>query len=288
MEEIKQKLIEEIFSTIERNCREKEVGIAFSGGCDSSLLAKACERLGKKVKLLTVGLENSFDLKNSKISSQSLNLPHYTKPLSLEELEEGIKKVISLTKPKTLVDLEIRVGFYFTFMLAKENNIKVVLSANGLDELFCGYKRFCKFLKISEDAFFEFMERTLEKAFENQEAVRKIASFFGISYSEPFLDQNFINFAKKVPLQLKIKGPEDNLRKHITREIAFELGVPKEIAFKVKKSFQYSSGIHKGIEKLGRKYFTKLQAKNLGFRGIREAYLNLLNSGQNFKNNSSS
>ncbi|MEM2529030.1 MAG: asparagine synthase-related protein, partial [Ignisphaera sp.] len=75
MEEIKQKLIEEIFSTIERNCREKEVGIAFSGGCDSSLLAKACERLGKKVKLLTVGLENSFDLKNSKISSQALNLP---------------------------------------------------------------------------------------------------------------------------------------------------------------------------------------------------------------------
>lgn len=288
MEEIKERLLKEIFSAIERSCEENEVGIAFSGGCDSSLLAKACEKLGKKVNLLTVGLENCLDLKNSIVSSQALNLPHHTKTLSLEELEEGIKKVISLTKPQTLVDLEIRTGFYFTFMLAKENNIRIVLSANGLDELFCGYKRCCKFFKISKQALIEFMEKTLEKAFENREAIKEIAEFFGLKYFEPFLDEKFIDFAKKIPLEFKIKSSEDKLRKHITREIALELGIPKEIAFKVKKSFQYSSGIHKGIEKLGRKHFTKLQAKKLGFRGIREAYLSLLNSGKDFKNNSSS
>lgn len=288
MEEIKEKLLKEILSAIERNCKEKEVGIAFSGGCDSSLLAKACEKLGKEVKLLTIGLENCFDLKNSKISSQALDLPHYTKSLSLEELEEGIKKVISLTKPQTLIDLEIRVGFYFIFMLAKEKNIKTVLSANGLDELFCGYKRCCKFLKLSEKALLDFIEQTLKKAFENQEAIKKIANLFEINYSEPFLDSNFIEFAKKAPLELKIKNPEDNLRKHITREIGFELDVPRKIAFKTKKSFQYSSGIHDGIEKLGKKYFTKNQAKKLGFRGTREAYFNLLNSGQNLKDHSSS
>ncbi|MCS7106116.1 MAG: asparagine synthase-related protein [Candidatus Aenigmarchaeota archaeon] len=288
MEGIKEKLLKEIFLVIEKSCKEKEVGIAFSGGCDSSLLAKACEKLGKEVKLLTVGLENCSDLKDSKISSKALNLPHFIKALTLDELETGIKKVNELTKPKTLIDLEIRVGFYFIFLLAKENNIKTVLSANGLDELFCGYKRCCKFLRISEQALIDFMEKTVEKALENQEAIKKIGSFFGINYYEPFLDKKFIEFSKGVPLEFKIKTPDDNLRKHITREIAFNLGLPKEIAFRIKKSFQYSSGIHKGIEKLGRKHFTKIQAKKLGFKGIREAYFNLLSSGQNFKNNSSS
>jgi asparagine synthase (glutamine-hydrolysing) len=278
MEEIKKELLQEILSTIERNCKDKEVGISFSGGVDSSLLAKACEKLGKKVNLLTIGLPNSFDLINSKKSSQALGLTHFTKVLKLEEVEEGIKKVMEITQPQSLVDLEIRLGYYFIFILAKEKKIKTVLSANGMDELFCGYKRCCKFLRVSEDSLKSFIQETIEKAFENHEGMEKIAKNFEINFIEPFLDSNFIEFAQKIPLELKIKNPEDNLRKHIVREIALELSVPKEIAFKTKKSFQYSSGIHNAIEKLGKKYFTKKEAKNLGFRGIREAYINLLKS----------
>ncbi|MGC8812735.1 MAG: asparagine synthase C-terminal domain-containing protein, partial [Candidatus Aenigmatarchaeota archaeon] len=151
MEEIKKQLIQEILLTIERNCKEKEVGISFSGGVDSCLLAKACENLGKRVNLLTIGLPDSFDLVNSKNSSKALGFPHFTKVLTFEEVENGIKEIIKISQPKTLVDLEIRVGFYFTFILAKEKNIKTVLTANGMDELFCGYKRCCKFLKSKEE-----------------------------------------------------------------------------------------------------------------------------------------
>ena len=41
---------------------EKSVAVAFSGGLDSSVLAKMCRDLNRSVTLLTVGFEGSHDM----------------------------------------------------------------------------------------------------------------------------------------------------------------------------------------------------------------------------------
>ena len=58
----------------------------------------------------------------------------------------------------------------------------------------------------------------------------------GIKSIQPFLTDNFIAFAKTIPIEYKIKGNNDFIRKHIIREIALDIGVPKESAMYPKKA----------------------------------------------------
>jgi asparagine synthase (glutamine-hydrolysing) len=79
--------------------------------------------------------------------------------------------------------------------------------------------------------------------------INKITKEFHINIKQPFLTQNFINYAIKIPIEKKIHGPSDNLRKHILREIAVSLNVPIESAMKPKKALQYGTLIHKNLTK---------------------------------------
>ncbi|NIQ05884.1 MAG: asparagine synthase, partial [Candidatus Korarchaeota archaeon] len=67
------------------------------------------------------------------------------------------------------------------------------------------------------------------------------------------MSEDFIKFAMKIPVNLKIKSKEDEIRKHVLREVALEIGVPRSATFRQKKAFQYSSGLHKAIQRLARK-----------------------------------
>jgi len=77
-----------------------------------------------------------------------------------------------------------------------------------------------------------------------------VASPFGVVLIQPFLLQDFIDFAKKIPLKHKIYGSDDLLRKHIIRELALKIGVPKLSSNKRKKALQYGSLIHKTLMKI--------------------------------------
>ncbi|MGI0040463.1 MAG: asparagine synthase-related protein, partial [Nitrosopumilaceae archaeon] len=67
---------------------------------------------------------------------------------------------------------------------------------------------------------------------------------------QPFLSKEFVTFAKKIPIEEKIHGPDDLMRKHIVRDLGLKIGVPKEAAFKRKKALQYGSLIHKALMKI--------------------------------------
>ena len=64
------------------------------------------------------------------------------------------------------------------------------------------------------------------------------------------MNKRFIDFAMKIPIEKKILGPSDTLRKHILREIAISLNVPIESAMKPKSSLQYGTLIHKNLAKI--------------------------------------
>ena len=66
--------------------RKEKIGIAFSGGLDSSVLAL----LSDNCQLYTVGLENSSDVEWSIQVAQQLNKPIKTKIITLPEAERII------------------------------------------------------------------------------------------------------------------------------------------------------------------------------------------------------
>lgn len=275
-----QQLREKIYEAVECVTAE-EMGVAFSGGVDSSLLAKVCSDLGKNVTLLTIGVSSRRDIGISSEVSEALGLKLIHELIPLEELEDGLKTVLSLIEFDRIVRLENCVSFYYVFRLASNHRLGTVLSANGMDELFCGYHVYRRH-SGDERAMTELMKTLVETAKKDKEQIGKISALFDIEYSCPFLSKTFIDFTMKIPLALKIKSGDDELRKHILREVALEAGVPESAALRAKKAFQYSSGIHKAIMNLARKKgFSRQKARAAGFRSGMEDYIEHLRQSTN-------
>ena len=267
-EQLKEKISEAV-----KNVETKDIGLAFSGGVDSSLLAKVCRDVAKNVTLLTVGFSSQRDIKISSDVSKALDLDIIYEIISLEELEHGLKIVLSTIDFDRIVRLENSLCFYHVFNLAAKHGIHTVLSANGIDELFCGYHIY-KNSFGDENAMINLMYNLVETAKKDKEEIDKISTLFSIEYVCPFLSASFVDFAMKIPIEFKIKSKDDEMKKHILRELALELGVPRSAALRPKKAFQYSSGMHKAIIELARKKgFTRKDARTAGFRSEMEAYI---------------
>ncbi len=256
-----------------RDGDEGDVGVAFSGGLDSTLLAKVCGDLGKHITLLTVCFESAKDIEVSREVAELIGFNLQYDLISLDELESGLKTVLDVIEFDRLVRLENCVCFYYVFRLASKHGLSEVLSANGMDELFCGYSSY-KELFGHEDEMTDLMKTLVEVARKDKQEMDKLALLFGVRYLCPFLSDGFVEYAMNVPSELKINSREDNLRKHIVREVAIEIGVPAAAAMREKKAFQYSSGIHKAIRKLARtKGFTRPDANVAGFSSEAKAYI---------------
>ncbi len=274
----KQILKEKIYESI-KSLPTQRIGIAFSGGIDSSLLAKMCKDAGKEVCLFTIGFENDHDIKTAKEAAEELELKHYFEVVTLENVEETLKKTLPIVEYKKLAGLSTSIGFYHVLKLAAGEKMKFLISANGADELFCGYNRYMQ-LFPDEQKINEFMNDIIEIAKNDKKQVQKISSMFGIVYDTPLLEKEIIEFAKTIPLSMKIENQDDNVRKHIIRKIAIDIGLPEKIAMRPKKAFQYSSGIHKTVRKLAKKNgFTKTRARKEGFGSEIEMYIENLKGG---------
>jgi asparagine synthase (glutamine-hydrolysing) len=256
---------------------EKEVlGIAFSGGLDSSLLSGICKQVGKNVTLLTVAFSRLRDIKISNEIAEALDLGILHDVVPLEELEHGLRTVLSIIEFERIARLENCLCFYYVFRLASKHGIHTVLSANGIDELFCGYHVY-KNSYGDKDGIVDLMYTLVETARRDKEEVDKLSALFGVEYVCPFLSDGFVDFAMKIPVEFKIKSKDDDLRKHILREVALELGLPRSAALRPRKAFQYSSGMHKAITRLAKERgFKRKYARAVGFSGKMEAYINSL------------
>jgi asparagine synthase (glutamine-hydrolysing) len=78
-------------------------------------------------------------------------------------------------------------------------------------------------------------------------AVNFVCSEFGVLIVQPLLSEEFIEYAKSIPISEKITDKDDLLRKHIVRKAALIAGVPEMSAYARKKALQYGSLIHKTL-----------------------------------------
>ena len=240
----------QIIRSIQQTVKDKKIGIAFSGGVDSTLLTKTCVDLGYDVTLLTIGFEDSHDVTFSQEISKILGYDHQIEKIKLTNFSKVSKEIKKIIKTDNLSWIENCIAFYYVSNLAKRYDVKKVITANGIDELFCGYNAFRNAIKSGESSVIELMESKLENEIKMMKAANLIASAFRVVLIQPFLSQDFIDFAKKIPLKHKICGSDDLLRKHIIRELALKIGVPELSSNKRKKALQYGSLIHKTLMKI--------------------------------------
>jgi asparagine synthase (glutamine-hydrolysing) len=222
------------------------VGVAFSGGVDSSLLSKICHHhLGKQVTLLTIGFLGSHDISFSKSIASKMGMDHKIYEIDSGDFEENLERVRQTISCENTSHIENCIAYFYICRLAKENRLNVVLSANGCDELFCGYDRYRSVFLGGATEIRRLMDNNIDNEFALIEEIKIVAAQLGIQVRQPFLSSKFIQFAKTIPIDQKIKGADDMIRKHILRQTALALGVPEESAMKPKKALQYGSSIHK-------------------------------------------
>ena len=242
-------LLSEMQNAVKETVSDKKIGVAFSGGVDSTLLAKLIRDMEYDVHLLTIGFQDSHDINFAKEVNQILNFPHSISEIDPEKFKEISQKINQTIKSDNLSWNENSIAFYYVAELAQKNGLKTVVTANGIDELFCGYNSYREAIEKGEDEVTKMMGEKLKNEGEMMVAINKVTAEFGVKMVQPFLSPSFVDYSKKIPVSEKIHGPDDMQRKHPIRELAMDYGVPEIAAQKQKKALQYGSQIHKSLLK---------------------------------------
>ena len=245
-----QELKDALYRAVEESAPEKAVAVAFSGGVDSTMLAKLCAGLGRQVLLVTVGFPGSHDIEFSRQIAEKIGMKHTVVELAEADFGRDLRAVRQAIGCDNTSHIENCIAYFYIARATKEAGPGVVLSANGCDELFCGYNGYRSVYEKGEPAMMAFMEDKLANELLLMQEISKVAGEFDVQVRQPFLSPGFVRFAKTIPVGQKIRGPDDLVRKHILRQAALLAGVPEESAMKPKKALQYGSLIHKNFKKL--------------------------------------
>ncbi len=249
MDEMNKKLLDNIQNSISETIPKKKIGIAFSGGVDSTLISKICSDMNYDIILLTIGFPDSHDILFAKEVNEFLKYPNHTLEIDSDTFSTVSSKIKQTIKTDNLSWNENCIAFHYVSKLAKSLELDTVVTANGIDELFCGYNAYREAFAGGESKISEVMDAKLDNELKMMKAVNLVASEFGVKILQPLLSSKFIEYAKTIPISEKIHDSEDLYRKHIIRKLASEINVPELSCTKRKKALQYGSKIHKALLK---------------------------------------
>jgi len=245
----KEKLKAELVRAIKDLIPKQRFGIFFSGGVDSSLIALICKQANADFICYTVGIKDSPDIQWAKRIAESLKLNLKIKEYSEEELEQLFIRTAKILKQGARVDtLSVGVGAVLVacIELAKEDNIQHFFSGGGSEEIFAGYERHMK----AEDKHEECWQGLSTMYARDFTRDLTIAKQLNIEILFPFIDSAVIKEAMGIDISKKIS---ESIKKIILREIAEELGLAHDFAWRKKQAAQYGSKFDKAILKISKK-----------------------------------
>ncbi|HEY3094540.1 MAG TPA: asparagine synthase (glutamine-hydrolyzing) [Nitrososphaera sp.] len=232
----------------------KKIGIIFSGGIDSVLVAYLAASMVPKVVCYTCGVKGSHDIAYARQIAEKLKLELKVAELDQGSVEKLIPEVIDVIEDANAGQVEVALPVYSAVKLAHQDGINVMLTGQGADELFGGYSWYAKVAE--KEGYNKLRERMVQDLLllykETLEREDKITMAHSIELREPFLDTKVIRVALATELRLNVKGGRDTFGKHVHRRLAQSLGIPRDIAYRVKEAAQHGSGMHDVIDAIAR------------------------------------
>jgi asparagine synthase (glutamine-hydrolysing) len=221
-----------------------KVGVAFSGGLDSSLLVH-CAKKRAKVFACSVHASSSLDSACAPKAAEALGVDLLEEVVTPEEVKRELR-AIDLPFPPSRMDRSLWCIFSKASRLASEEGAKLVLLGQLADELFGGYMKYERAVeeegeRVAGRLMKEDMAACASKGFVRDEA----ACSRWIEPRFPFADERILELGRKLPVEFKIRG---GVRKAVLREAARSLGLPAELVEAPKKAAQYSSGVQRILE----------------------------------------
>ena len=234
----------------------KRVGIIFSGGIDSVIVAWLAKKMVPEVICYTAGIEGSTDIAFARNIAKKLKLKLRVNELTRSEVEQMIPEIINVIENTNAGQVEVAVPVYAAIKLAHEDGIKVMFTGQGADELFGGYSWYTKV--VEKEGYQKLREHMTEDLLllykETLEREDKIAMAHSIEMREPFLDMEIIRASMHMNLKLNVKSADDIFGKHVHRRVAQKLGIPRNIAYRIKEAAQHGSGMHSVFDTIARNH----------------------------------
>jgi asparagine synthase (glutamine-hydrolysing) len=230
------------------------VAAGFSGGLDSTVVAKIAKGEGVDLLLVAVGVGRTAEMNQAESTARTLELPIVAREFSKNEVTECVDDVLWLIEEPSLMKVSIAMAMRWIAQVASEKGRPVVILGQGSDELFGGYKRFATILgERGRAAASEAILESIRDAYEvNYQRDEQAVSGLRTELRLPFATRKITDFASRVPLSMKVRTSSDSLRKWILRDAAVKLGIPSEIALRPKKAIQHASGVEKAVREIAK------------------------------------
>ena len=227
-------------------CEGKRVGVAFSGGMDSGLIAALASRYARSVTCYTCGTDDAFDVQAGKELADMLGLPWVHCMISEDDIEDTIREFILATKVSDPFTISYELQLFTVCRGADE---RIILSGQGSDEYFGGC---ASSVNDNDSEYTAFTDWGIERMMKvSQPCELAIASHFKKQLRYPYLDGHVIGCVKEIdPGELRPRSLED--RKNVLKTVATDLGFPI-LAHRTKKASQYGSGTTELIRDSARK-----------------------------------
>lgn len=249
--------IKELFlKAVEKRIPEGEVGLLFSGGLDSTLVAAALQELGKDFTAYTAGIQHGNvsaprDYKKAKEVADEMGFKLERYEASLEEVEDVLPDLVDWISTTNVVKLGVALPFHFSLCgtgsskcqedSGESSAEQVVFTGFGSEQLYAGYARQQGYL--NKECLSD-----LRSIFHEDLYRDNVVSFrHGRELRVPFLDEDLVEHALSIPVDMK---RTEEYRKYVLRKAAEKLGVPKSVAWRKKVAAQYGSNFDKALNKL--------------------------------------
>lgn len=212
--------------------------LLLSGGLDTSIIAHMASR-ERKISCYTVIFPyiKSPDLHYARYIVRKLDLPwRLVKILPGKEIDEKLLAVIEIMHTFDPMEVRNSVVIYEALNNAAHDDMKIVMTGDGCDELFAGYSFI---YNLNSKALLSRLRRLWRiMSFSSI----KIARSLSISVSLPYLDERVKKVAKKLTYT-QFVGIRSGVKygKFILR-VAFESIIGKELAWRVKMPIEQGSG----------------------------------------------
>jgi asparagine synthase (glutamine-hydrolysing) len=242
-DEILRRVREKLVETVEGQMMgDVPVGVFLSGGLDSSVVAaiaaKWYARRGERLRTFAVGLADSPDLAAARLVAEHIGSEHRECVYTAADARRVLPEVVRVIESYDPSLVRSAVANHLLAELAAKH-VKVVLTGEGADEIFAGYRYLRQF--PTEEALHDELVRIIEGLHNlNLQRGDRTSMAHGLEARVPFLEREMIALGLSLPAGWKLAG-EGQPEKRLLR-LAFEGWLPDDLLWRKKSQFGDGSG----------------------------------------------
>jgi asparagine synthase (glutamine-hydrolysing) len=212
--------------------------ILFSAGTDTSIIAYEAVKYKPNLPALTIAFKQGSPKDTEYVKKMVVFLKlkdHQTHVFDRQEALENVPKVVKALKTFDPMDVRNSMPVYIGLAILKKKGLSTVFTGDGLDELF-GYP--WQFHLSEAELYKKQLDMWAEMGFSSI----PLSKSLGMSVKQPYLDPLFMDWAKKLPMKVKI-NMHDGVKysKWILRK-AYEDVIPNDVIWRPKAPLEAGTG----------------------------------------------